>query len=84
MDITRRKLTIYETASQKGSPINQFTIKHEFPDYKFKDVVRPNVDTYYSIAFLDLSGDALVLSLPAKKGELLAQAKVEIEPCIQR
>ena len=68
MDITRRKLTNYETPSQNGSPINQFVNKHTFPDYTFRDVVRPNADTYYSVAFLDLSKEALVLSLPATNG----------------
>ncbi len=64
MDYTKRKLTNYETATQDGAPINQFANKNTFPDYTFKDVVRPNADTYYSTAFCDLSKDALVLSIP--------------------
>jgi hypothetical protein len=64
MDITRRKLTNAETSGSDAAPINQFANKSEFPDYKFKEVVRPNADTYYSAAFCDLSKDALVLSLP--------------------
>lgn len=64
MDITRRKLTNAETPGQDAAPINQFANKSSFPDYKFKDVVRPNADTYYSTAFCDLSKEPLVLSLP--------------------
>ncbi|HMS32769.1 MAG TPA: DUF1254 domain-containing protein [Ignavibacteria bacterium] len=64
MDITRRKLTNTETPNENAAPINQFANKSSFPDYTFKDVVRPNADTYYSSAFCDLGKDALVLSLP--------------------
>ena len=64
MDITRKKLTNTETPGANAAPINQFANKSEYPDYTFTDVVRPNADTYYSSAFLDLSKDALVLSLP--------------------
>lgn len=64
MDITRKKLTNTETPTSDGAPVNQFANKSSYPDYTFTDVVRPNADTYYSTAFLDLSKDALVLSLP--------------------
>ena len=64
MDLTRKKLTNSDTAGMKAAPINQFANMNVYPDYKFKDVVRPNADTYYSTAFLDLTADALVLSLP--------------------
>lgn len=65
MDITRRKLTNTETPGPDAAPINQFANKSSFPDYKFKDVVRPNADTYYSTAFCELSKEPLVLSLPS-------------------
>jgi hypothetical protein len=68
MDITRKKLTNYEVPSQNGAPINQFANKNSFPDYTFKDVVRPNADTYYSTAFCDLSKEPLVFSIPASNG----------------
>ncbi len=64
MDITRKKLTNTETPLPNAAPINQFANMSSFPDYKFKDVVRPNADTYYSTAFCDLSKEPLVLSLP--------------------
>ena len=64
MDITRKKLTNTETATDGVAPINQFGSKSSYPDYNFKDVVRPNSDTYYSTAFCDLSKEPLILSLP--------------------
>ena len=68
MDITRKKLTNYETPGPNGAPINQFGNKNSFPDYTFKDVVRPNADTYYSLAFCDLAKEPLVFSIPASNG----------------
>ena len=49
MDITREN-----AAKSYGSPAELQRIRL-FPDAQFKDVVRPNVDTLYSTAFLDLS-----------------------------
>lgn len=69
MDITRKKLTNYEVpADGIGAPINQFSISTKFPDADFKDVVRPNADTYYNTAMLDLSAEPMVLNLPNTHG----------------
>jgi hypothetical protein len=69
MDITRQKGTNYEMpVDGKGAPINQFMISTQFPDAKFRLVVRPNADTYYNAAMLDLSIDAMVLNLPNTNG----------------
>ena len=57
-DLTR--LTI------KGE-INKFHHSHRFPDHTFRTVVRPNNDTFYSTAFLDLSNEPIVLSIPDSK-----------------
>src|SRR3712207_6915906 len=35
-----------------------------FPEADFRDVVRPNFDTLYSVAWLDLSDGPLVLHVP--------------------
>ena len=67
MDITRRQMTD-PSAGALYSPPNQFRHNADFPDASFKNVVRPNADTYYSIAWLDLSGEPVVLSLPDSKG----------------
>jgi hypothetical protein len=50
------------------APINQFANAPAFPDHTFTDVVRPNADTLYSTAWLDLSKEAMVLSVPDIKG----------------
>ena len=47
---------------------NQFLHLQLFPDHEFRNVVRPNNDTLYSIAWLDLSGEPLVLSVPELGG----------------
>lgn len=47
------------------APINQLGHYRQFPDHNSKGVVKPNVDTYYSIAWFDLSEGAQVLSMPS-------------------
>ena len=67
MDLTRKVGTNVEAPGikQSSAPINQFGHYREFPDHKLTDVVKPNVDTYYSTVFFDLSKEAFVLSVPA-------------------
>lgn len=47
------------------APFNQFSHAREIPPADFRSVVRPNVDTLYSPAVLDLGREPLVLSVPA-------------------
>ena len=56
MDITQRKFsnTPYPE-HKKGVPINVFNHMRQFPPLDYKDVVRPNFDTLYSTAFIDVS-----------------------------
>jgi hypothetical protein len=69
MDITKKKLTnVAAPVNGKAAPINQLTISTDFPNAQYKDVVRPNADTYYTTGFLDLKVDAMVLSLPNTNG----------------
>ena len=70
MDMTRETMTNVASPGQvKGrAPINQFVHMKEFPDASYKDVVRPNVDTLYSSAWLDLSNGPMVLEIPDTKG----------------
>jgi hypothetical protein len=67
MDLTREQLTNFvEPPGLPGhGPPNQFIHLREFPDPKFKVVIRPNADTLYSSAWLDLKAEPVVLSVPA-------------------
>jgi len=66
MDLTRQQLV--HPQSPMYAPANQFKHNNFFPDANFRSVVRPNVDTYYSTAFLDLGNGPLVLEVPDTKG----------------
>lgn len=59
MDIT--KTTFINNNFQPNQLINV----PRFPDASFQDVVRPNVDTLYSLAWLELTREPLVLEIPA-------------------
>jgi hypothetical protein len=68
MEITRRVMTNYENATDRGAPMNQISRKETFPDEKFTAVVKPNCDTYYALAWLDLRREPLVLEIPNTNG----------------
>lgn len=59
MDATRNAML------EAGQPENQFRHNLDFPDHDFRNVVRPNNDTLYSIAWLNLENEPVVLSVPA-------------------
>ena len=48
----------------RRSPRNQFAHYRDFPDASSREVVGPNRDTLYSFAWIDLSAEPLVLSVP--------------------
>src|SRR5258708_31729357 len=63
MDLTRR--TDSEWRAQAGLPgANQFAHAKEFPDDRSRIVIRPNADTLYSTAWLDLSREPILLHVP--------------------
>jgi len=55
MDVTR---------ATAPAAANRFVHHTEFPDDRFTGVVTPNVDTLYSMAWLDLTREPIVLSVP--------------------
>lgn len=66
MHATQQVGTNVEKVYNKGriaAPINQLSSATQFPDDKFRDVIRPNNDTYYSSASLDLKTEPMVLHL---------------------
>ena len=69
MDVTRRQFTNVEPGKEFGKgPMNMFTNVPEYPPADFKGVVRPNFDTLYSIAWLDMTQEPLVVSVPDTDG----------------
>ncbi len=68
MDVTRQKTSNVAAPAAFAAPVNQFVNVAAFPDASFKDVVRANVDTLYSEAWLDLSKEPMVLSVPDTRG----------------
>jgi hypothetical protein len=69
MDVTRKQSTNIELGKEIGrGPINSFTSVAEYPPADFKGVVRVNFDTLYSIAWLDLTKEPMIVSAPATGG----------------
>ncbi|EPA99036.1 DUF1254 domain-containing protein [Pseudomonas sp. G5(2012)] len=69
MDITRKQFTNIEPGKEFGKgPMNMFVSVPEYPPANFKGVVRPNFDTLYSIAWLDLTKEPLVIAAPDTAG----------------
>lgn len=57
-----------KTMLANGARINQFLHERSFPDPGYTTIVRPNVDTLYSMAWLDLAPEPVVLWLPETYG----------------
>jgi hypothetical protein len=69
MDITRKQFTNIEPGKEFGKgPMNMFVSVPEYPPADFKGVVRSNFDTLYSIAWLDLTEEPVVVSVPDTSG----------------
>lgn len=68
MELTRRVMT--NTAEPQGShaPMGQFANLREYPTAAFRDITAPNADTLYSAAWLDLTKEPYVLSIPDEGG----------------
>lgn len=69
MDVTRRLTISMPAGARPGfGPANAFTHLEAFPPGDFRDVVRPNYDTLYSVAWLDLTDGPVVVSAPDTAG----------------
>jgi hypothetical protein len=69
MDTTRRQAVNVEAGKVVGrGPMNAFTQVRTFPPADFRDVVRPNFDTLYSIGWLDLTKEPMVVAAPDTQG----------------
>lgn len=67
MDLTKKVSTNIERPhpTRPSAPVNQLGHFRNFPDHTLTAIVKPNVDTYYSIAWFDLEKEPQVLSMPA-------------------
>lgn len=66
MDLTRREMRGSQPTAGSGAvPMNRFVHLREFPAADFRTVVRPNFDTLYSTAWLDLMSGPVVVSAGA-------------------
>lgn len=69
MDLTRRQLTNGgPAASAIQAPMNTFANVGAYPSADMKVVVRPNFDTLYSSAWLDLTKEPVIVSVPDTGG----------------
>ena len=68
IDVTRKQAINTEAGTGFGGPMNAFTNIKAYPTADMKAVVRPNFDTLYSSAFLDLTKEPRVVSVPDTAG----------------
>ena len=69
MDLTRKQLTNVAKASGGiNAPMNTFANIPEYPSATMKAVVRPNFDTLYSSAWLDLTKEPMIVLVPDTQG----------------
>jgi hypothetical protein len=68
MEMTRRVMTNVARPEGQHAPMGQFANLREYPTPAFHDVTAPNADTLYSAAWLDLSREPYVFSIPDAKG----------------
>ncbi len=68
MDLTRKQSINVDMPEFGKGPMNMFVNVPAYPPADFKGVVRSNFDTLYSIAWLDLTKEPLVISAPDTSG----------------
>jgi hypothetical protein len=67
MEMTRRVMTNVMKPEGTHGPMGQFVKMREYPTAAFKDVTAPNADTLYTVAWVDVSKEPWVLSIPDMK-----------------
>ncbi|MEP9398167.1 DUF1254 domain-containing protein [Mesorhizobium sp. KR2-14] len=69
MDVTRQQSVNVEHPTELGkAPMNTFANVPTYPPADMRTVVRPNFDTLYSVAWLDLAKEPMIVSVPDTGG----------------
>ncbi|HVN70171.1 MAG TPA: DUF1254 domain-containing protein [Candidatus Binatia bacterium] len=68
MEFTRRSFTNVETASPTNAPMGQFANMQNYPAVDDHRVTAPNADTLYSTAWIDVTKEPYVFSIPDMNG----------------
>lgn len=69
MELTRRVSTnVTKDEGHRGAPMGQFARLRTYPDPSFTSVTAPNADTLYTVAWLDVSREPWIVSVPDMKG----------------
>src|SRR5215475_11928512 len=65
MDVTRKQFTNIEPGKEPGrGPMNAFASMPAYPPASDRSVVRYNFDTLYSAAWLDMTKEPMIVSVP--------------------
>ena len=68
MEMTRRVMTNVASPVGKQAPMGQWAKLRTYPDPLARAVTAPNLDTLYTMAWLDLSREPYLLDIPDAKG----------------
>jgi hypothetical protein len=69
LDVTRRVTTNVPPGVKPGlGPAGMFHHMRTYPDVNFREVVRPNFDTLYSLAWFDVANEPMIVSIPDTAG----------------
>jgi hypothetical protein len=69
MDATRQQMTNMAAGERPGfGPMSTFSHMRAFPPVEFKSVPWPNFDTLYSLAWLELTSEPVIVSVPDTGG----------------
>lgn len=69
MDVSRKIFTNYPSGEKPGfGPMNEFSSLRQFPPADLRVVVRPNFDTLYTVAWVDITKEPMIVSTPDTQG----------------
>ena len=64
MDMTRKQMTNVAVPAGTEAPMGQLVKMRSYPDSSYHTVTAPNADTLYTTAWLDVTHEPLILSVP--------------------